>query len=137
MTDRSVRVWIVLLLVALLAGWTHYAREVHSLGAERDRARASARGWEREWRTLDEADLSMTDKVGPGLTVPVMLSRLQHLPGRLQHQHEQGELSMCERIYGAGAVIVRIEDGRRLSYRDCVRGIADFRGPVPALALPA
>jgi len=140
MTDRSGRVWIVVLVVALLAGWAHYARRVNTLEAERDRAEASAQGWEGEWRTLDEADLSMTDKVGPGLTVPMMLKRLQQLPDRLKHQHEQGyergKLSLCERIYAGRAVVVSLEDGSQLSYRDCVRGIANFRGSIPALPLP-
>jgi len=140
MSDRSVKVWIVVVVVALLTGW-RYNAQVNSLEAERDRAQASAKGWENEWRTLDEADLSLTDKVGPGLTVPVMLKRLQQLPGRLKHQHEQGyeqgKLSLCERIYAGRAVIVSLEDGSRLSYRGCVRGIAKFRGPIPALALPA
>ena len=135
MTDRSVKVWIVVVVVALLTGWRYYAR-VNSLEAERDRARASAQGWEGEWRTLGEADLSLSDKVGPGITVPVMLQRLQQLPGRLKHQHEQGyeqgRLSMCQRIYAGRDVIVSLEDGGRLSYRDCVRGIAHFRGPIPA-----
>ena len=141
MADRSVRMWIVVGVVASLAGWTYYAHWVNSLEGERDRARASAQGWESEWRTLDEADLSMTDKVGPGLTVPVMLKRLQQLPGRLKHQreqgYEQGQLSMCERIYAGHLVIVSLEDGSRLSYRGCVRGIAGFRGPIPALPRPA
>src|SRR5262249_48142353 len=139
MTDRSVRVWIVLLVVVLLAGWAHYARRVSSVEAERDRARASAQGWESEWRTLDEAALSMTDQVGPGLTVPAMLNRLQELPGRLRHQHErgyeQGKLFTCERIYAGRAVVVSLEDGGRLSYRGCVRGIANVRGPIPRLPL--
>jgi hypothetical protein len=139
MSDRSARVWIVVVVVALLTGWTYLVHKVNTLEAERDRARASAQGWEAEWRTLDEADLSMTDKVGPGLTVPVMLKRLQQLPGRLKHQHEQGyeqgKLSMCERIYTGRKVIVSLEDGGQLSYRGCVRGIANFRGPIPALPL--
>ena len=140
MTDRSGKVWIVVVVVALLTGWRYYA-QVNSLEAERDRALASAQGWELEWRTVDEADLSLTDKVGPGLTVPVMLRRLQQLPARLKHQHErgyeQGRLSLCERIYAGRTVIVSLEDGSHLSYRGCVRGIARFRGPIPALARPA
>ena len=139
MTDRSVKVWIVVVVIALLTGW-RYNAQVNSLEAERDRAQASAKGWENEWRTLDEADLSLTDKVGPGLTVPMMLKRLQQLPDRLKHQHEQGyergKLSLCERIYAGRAVVVSLEDGSQLSYRDCVRGIANFRGSIPALPLP-
>ena len=138
MTDRLLKVWIVVAVVASLAGWRYYTHRVDALEAERDQARASAQGWEGEWRTLDEADLSLTDKVGPGLTVPMMLKRLQQLPDRLKHQNEQGyergKLSLCERIYAGRAVIVSLEDGSRLSYRDCVRGIAHFRGPMPSLS---
>ena len=50
MTESAARVRIVVVvvvIVGLLAGWSYHAK-VSSLEAERDRARASAQGWERE-----------------------------------------------------------------------------------------